>query len=182
MSNTNNETKVYGMLAEYDNADALIAGIKKAKEAGYTKLDGYSPYAVSGIADALGFIKSEMATVMLCGGICGAICGFLMQYYTNAVDYPFNIGGKPYNSWPMFIPVTYEPGILTTCLAGVFGLLALCGLPKLYNPLFNVPAFERSTIDRFFLFVQANDEKFDLQATREFLLTLNPLSVAEVPE
>lgn len=183
------EPTTYGLLAEYDNADALIAAIKQAKEAGYTKLDGYSPYAVAGIADALGFKYSEMSTVMLCGGIIGATCGFIMQWWTNAIDYPVNIGGRAVtnnaidwlNGFPSFIPITFETGILTTALSGVFGLLAICGLPRPHHPLFGVPQFAAASRDRFFLTVEATDPKFDMAATKEFLQTLKPLSVAEVP-
>jgi hypothetical protein len=184
------EPKMYGLAAEYDNADALIAAIKSAREAGYTKLDGYSPYAVAGIADALGFKYSEMSTVMILGGVIGATCGFIMQWADNAILYPMNIGGRAVidnvidwlNGWPSFIPITFETGILTCALSGVFGLLAICGLPCPNHPLFNVPQFARASRDRFFLTVEATDPKFDLAATKEFLNGLKPLSVAEVPK
>ena len=187
---TTHGPKTYGLLAEYDNADALIAAINQSKAAGYKKLDGYSPYAVAGIADALGFKHSEMSTVMLCGGLTGALCGFLMIWYLNGVDYPINVGGRAViddpigwlHGWPSFMPITFETGILTTALSGVFGLLAICGLPRPHHPLFNVPAFAAASRDRFFLTVEATDPKFDLEATRAFLLGLQPLSVAEVPE
>jgi hypothetical protein len=186
---TTHEPKMYGLVAEYDNADSLIAAIKQAREAGYTKLDGYSPYAVAGISDALGFKYSEMSTVMLCGGVIGAACGFFMQWYDNAVAYPVNIGGRAViddvfqwlNGWPSFIPITFETGILTCALSGVFGLLAICGLPRPHHPLFNVPQFARASRDRFFLTVEATDPKFDLATTKTFLQGLQPLSVAEVP-
>ena len=130
-----------------------------------------------------------MGTVMLCGGLIGAASAFVMQWWTNAVDYPVNIGGRAsldavefLKSWPSFIPVTFEGGILTCALSGLFGLLAICGLPRPHHPLFNVPQFGRVTRDRFFLTVEATDPKFDLAATKEFLMGLQPLSVAEVPE
>lgn len=181
--------KLYGLVAEYDTADALVAAIKRAKAEGYDKLDGYTPYGVAEVADALGFRHSEMGTVMLCGGLVGAAAGFLMQYWTNAIDYPLNIGGRAsldwleyLKSWPSFIPVTFEGGILTCALSGLFGLLAVCGLPRPHHPLFNVPQFAAASRDRFFLAVEAADPKFDLAATKEFLMGLQPLSVAEVPE
>lgn len=189
MSHGAEEPKLYGLAAEYADPDTLVAAIKKAKEAGYTKLDGYSPYGVAEIADALGFKYGEMSTVMLCGGLTGATCGFLMQWWTNAVDYFVNIGGRSavdavewFKSWPSYIPITFETGILTTALSGVFGLLAICGLPRPNHPLFNVPQFARASRDRFFLTVEANDPNFELAKTKEFLLGLQPLSVAEVPE
>lgn len=183
-----NESKIYGLLAEYDRADPLIEAILKVKGEGYTKIDGYSPYAVAGIADALGFKYAEMSTIMLCGGLIGATCGFVMQWWTNAVDYAINIGGRAspdkfefLKSWPSFIPITFETGILTCALSGVFGLMAICGLPRPHHPLFNVDVFSRCSRDRFFLVIEAGDEKFDLEKTKELLATLSPLSVTEVP-
>lgn len=182
------EPKLYGLLAEYDRADPLIEAIKKVRAEGYTKIDGYSPYAVAGIADALGFVKTEMATIMLTGGIVGATSAFLMQWWANAIEYPLNIGGRAspdmwewLKSWPSFIPITFEGGILTCALSGVFGLVAICGLPRPHHPLFNADIFSRCSRDRFFLAVEAADPKFDLEATKALLATLSPLSVTEVP-
>jgi hypothetical protein len=189
VSPANDTPRLYGLLAEYDNADALVAAIKRAREAGYTKMDGYSPYGVAEVADALGFKYSEMSTVMLCGGLIGAASAFVMQWYDNNIDYYFNVGGRAVEDtfewlrgWASFIPVTFEGGILTCALSGLFGLLAICGLPRLHHPLHNAPIFARVTRDRFFLAIEAVDPKFDLHATREFMLGLQPLSVVEVPE
>ena len=189
MSETAKGPGLYGLVAEYDNPDSLVAAIKRAKEAGYTKLDGYTPFGVAEVADALGFVKSEMATVMLLGGLVGATSAFLMQWWANGIDYPVNIAGRAtlttfewLEGWPSYIPVTFEGGILTCALSGLFGLLAVCGLPRLHHPLFNSPVFGRVTRDRFVLAVEATDPKFDLPATRDFLLGLQPLSVTEVPE
>lgn len=189
MSEATNGPKLFGLLAEYDNPDSLVAAIKRAREAGYTKLDGYTPYGVAEVADALGFVKSEMATVMLCGGLIGAASAFTMEWWTNAVDYSINVAGRASSdilewlrSWPSFIPVTFEGGILTCALSGLFGLLAICGLPRPHHPLFNSPVFCRVVRDRFVMTVEATDPKFDLNATRAFLLEHNPLSVTEVPE
>jgi hypothetical protein len=126
---------------------------------------------------------------MLCGGLIGATSAFLMQWWANDVNYYVNVGGRAVEAplewlrgWPSFIPVTFEGGILTCALSGLFGLLAICGLPRLHHPLHNAPIFARVTRDRFFLAIEAADPKFDLHATREFMLGLQPLSVAEVPE
>jgi hypothetical protein len=184
-----NGPKLYGLMAEYDNPDALVAAIKRAREAGYTKLDGYSPYGIAEVADALGFVKTEMATVMLCGGLIGATAAFVMQWWTNGIDYPLNIAGRAdldtfewLRGWPSYIPITFEGGILTCALSGLFGLLAICGLPRYNHPLFNSRAFDRATRDRFFVCIEATDPKFDLAATRAFLNDLHPLSVEEVLE
>jgi len=183
MSNhANTGPAVHGIMAEFDHADKMVAAAWKANEAGYTRMDCYSPYPVGEAADAMGFKKSEMGPVMFIGGLVGATAGFLMQYFLGGVQYPVNIGGKPYMSWPMFIPITFEMMVLTAALSGVFGLIAVCGLPQLYHPTFNVPQFARASGDRFFLVIEAVDSKFDLTETRRFMDGLNADSVAEVPE
>jgi hypothetical protein len=172
---------LYGLMAEFETADQLVAATRRAKEAGYDRMDGYSPYPVGEVADALGFPRSEIGAIMFIGGLCGATLGFLMQYYLNGIDYPLNVGGKPFYSWPMFVPITWEMLVLSAAMTGLFGLLALCGLPQPYHPVFNVPQFARASRDRFFLLIEAVDPQFDLNRTREFLTGLNPLSIAEVP-
>lgn len=173
---------IHGIMAEFDTADKLVHATEQAASVGYTRMDGYSPYPVGEVADALGFPRSEIGAIMFIGGLCGATFGFLMQYYLNGIDYPLNVGGKPYFSWPMFAPITWELLVLTASLSGVIGLFALCGLPQPYHPVFNVPQFARATRDRFFLVIESTDPQFDLGRTRDFLASLNPLSLAEVPE
>ena len=183
MTSTLEETpKVYGLLAEFGTADDLVHATESAAAKGFTRMDGYSPYPVGEVADALGFPRSEIGAIMFIGGLCGATFGFVMQYYLNGIDYPQNVGGKPLFSWPQFAPITWELLVLTASLSGVIGLFALCGLPQPNHPLFNVPQFARATRDRFFLCIEATDPTFDLTSTRDFLDTLKPLSVAEVPE
>lgn len=172
---------LYGLLAEYETADELVAAAKKVSDEGYKQIDGYSPYPVPGVADAIKFPFPEMAIVMLLGGLIGAVAGFTMQYYTAAIDYPLNVAGRPLNSWPSFIPVTFEMTVLTCGLSGVFGLMILCGLPQPHHPLFNVPAFERASQDRFFLCVEAKDKKFDKDTVQTLLQSTQPLAVMEVP-
>jgi hypothetical protein len=171
----------WGMLAEFETADGLIAATRRAREAGYTRMDGYSPYPVGEVADELGFPRSEIGAVMFIGGLLGALCGFCMMSWVSAYEYPINVAGKPLISWPMFIPITWELLVLTASLSGVIGLFALCGLPEPYHPLFNVPQFARATKDRFFLAIEATDPKFDAAGTKAFLGGLNPASVEEVP-
>jgi hypothetical protein len=173
---------VYGAMAEFGTADDLIAATRKARDAGYTRMDGYSPYPIGEVADALGFPRSEIGAIMFIGGLIGATLGFTMQYYLNGIDYPLNIGGKPFFSWPQFVPIAWELLVLTASLTGLIGLLALCGLPQPYHPVFNVPQFARASRDRFFLVIEAVDPQFDAARTREFLATLAPLSIEEVPE
>ena len=174
--------KTYGLLAEFATADDLVKATRAAKAEGYDLMDTYTPYPVGDTADALGFPKSEMGVVMFIGGLTGACAGFLMQYWCNGYGYPLNIGGRPYFSWPSFVPITFEMMVLTAALSGLFGLIALCGLPQLYHPLFNSKTFDRATRDRFFLCIEAADPKFTADGTAAFLRTLNPVSVEEVPE
>jgi hypothetical protein len=170
------------MIADFETADQLIEAIKKVKAEGYTKLDGYSPFPVAGVCDALGIGRTEISTIMFVGGLIGASSGFWMQVFTQAVNYPINVGGRPYVSWPSFIPITFELMVLTACLSGVFGLIALCGLPRLHHPLFNSERFERASIDRFILCIEATDPKYDAEASRALLSTLNPVGIEEVPQ
>jgi hypothetical protein len=175
-------TAPYGLLAEFAGPQELLAAVRRAHAAGYRRMDAYSPFPVEGLADALGFRRTRMPLVILVGGIAGCLAGYLMQYWCNAVDYPVNVGGRPLNSWPMFLPVTFELTVLLAALAGVFGLLALCGLPMPYHPLFNVPAFAAASRDRFFLCIEQIDPLFDPTATRQFLSSLGPRGdVVEVP-
>jgi hypothetical protein len=176
------EPKLYGLIAEFADADTLVAATRKAKAEGYTLMDTHTPYPVGETADALGFPKSEMGVVMFVGGLTGACAGFFMQYWTNAYGYALNVGGRPYLSWPSFIPITFEMMVLTASLSGLFGLLAICGLPRLHHPLFNSKVFERFSKDRFILSVEADDPKFTAEGSRAFLAGLNPLSVEEVFE
>jgi hypothetical protein len=169
-------------VAEFEKADELIAAARAAKAAGYTRLDGHSPYPLPEVADALGFARSEIGAVMFTGGLLGTVSGFLMLTWATAIDYPINVGGKPYFSWPMYVPITWELLVLTASMTGLFGFFILNGLPQPYHPLFNVPQFARASQDRFFLSIEAADPKFDLAGTKAFLNTLNPQSVEEVPE
>jgi len=174
-------TSNYGLMAEFDSASDLVAAADRTREAGYKKIDAYSPFPVEGLAEAIGFHHDLVPLITLIGGIVGGTTGFLMQYWMSAVSYPVNIGGKPYNSWPAFIIITFEMTILFAAISAVFGMLALNGLPMPYHPAFNVPRFALATKDRFFLIVFASDKKYDAAATRKFLEALNPRSIAEVP-
>jgi hypothetical protein len=174
-------TSIYGLMAEFDSASDLVAAAERTREAGYKKIDAYSPFPVEGLAEAIGFHHNLVPLITLIGGIIGGTTGFLMQYWMSAVSYPTNIGGKPYNSWPAFIVITFEMTILFAAVSAVLGMLALNGLPMPYHPVFNVPRFAFATKDRFFLIVFSSDVKYDAAATRRFLEGLNPRSISEVP-
>lgn len=174
---------IYGMLAQFEQPEHLIDAVRAARLAGYRKMDAYTPFPVHGLSDHLGFHKTRMPLIVLIGGIIGALTGYAMQYYLSAIDYPINIGGRPLNSWPSFIVITFEMTILFAGFAAVFGMLALNGLPQPYHPLFNVDMFELASRSHFFLCIESGDEKFDLAETRRFLesLEVKPSSVAIVP-
>ena len=172
---------IYGMMAEFDTPVALVEAAKRTYQAGYRKIDTYTPFPVEGLAEEIGFHRDEVPLVVLIGGIVGGLTGYLMQYWMSAVAYPLNIGGKPYHSWPAFIVITFEMTILFAGISAVFGMLALNGLPMPYHPVFNVPRFTRASRDRFFLVVFSSDVKYDPAGTRQFLESLDPRSVSEVP-
>lgn len=171
---------LYGLIAEFDNPDDLIQAAHEAHAAGYRRMDAYSPMPIEGLSEALGPHDTRLPLIVLIGGLFGCIGGFALQYWVSVINYPLNIGGRPYNSWPAFVPVTFETAVLAAALTAVFGMLALNGLPQPYHPVFNVPHFELATRNRFFLCIEATDPKFDRAATRRFLEGLHPGAVNEV--
>jgi len=171
---------IYGLMAEFDSAAALIGAVRRVRQDGYRRLDAYTPFPIEEVAEEIGHHSSALPLLVLGGGIVGCIGGFLLQYYTAVVALPVNVGGRPLNSWPSFIPVTFEMTILAAALAAVLGMLALNGLPTPYHPVFHVPRFALATRDRFFLCIQARDPRFDREATGKFLEGLGPYEVSEV--
>jgi hypothetical protein len=171
---------IYGLLAEFDTPDGLVTATRQAHARGFRQMDAYSPFPIEELPEALGVRKTRLPLLVLIGGILGGATGFLMQWYSSVVAYPMNVGGRPLNSWPAFIVVTFELTILGAALFAVLGMLALNGLPMPYHPVFNVPSFALATRDRFFLCVEATDPLFDRAATAEFLRGLQPRAVSEV--
>lgn len=175
------QRRLYGILAEFNDPDALVAAAKRVHESGYKWFEAYSPFPVHGLAKGMGFRHTKVPHLVLLGGIIGCIGGFALQYWVAVIAYPLNIGGRPMNSWPAFIPITFECTILVASLFAVLGMLALNGLPRPYHPIFGIERFTRVTQDGFFLCIQARDKKFAEQETREFLRTLEPTEVIDVP-
>jgi Protein of unknown function (DUF3341) len=175
------DTGIYGLLAEFDNVNDAIRAARTTYGAGYRKIDAYTPFPVEELSEAIGFEKNGVPLVCLVGGILGGTGAFVLQWWINNVSYPLNVGGRPFNSWPSFIIVTFEMTILFAGLSAVFGMLALNGLPMPYHPAFNVPRFDLASKDRFFLIIFSSDKSYDPTRTRLFLEGLNPISVAEVP-
>jgi hypothetical protein len=171
---------LYGLMAEFDNPTDLVAAARESYEAGYRKINGYSPFPIEELQEAIGFHKTGMPLIVLIGGIVGAVLGYGMQYYLAAIEYPLNVGGRPNHSWPSFIPITFEMTVLCAALAAIFGMLALNGLPQPYHPVFNAPNFELASRDRFFLAIEAKDPLFEYEKTLQFMKSLNAREVVDV--
>jgi hypothetical protein len=174
--------RLHGLMAEFDDPGALVAATAKARAEGYRRMDAYSPFPIEELHEAMGAHHSRLPLIVLIGGLVGCVSGFLLQYWASVIAYPVNVGGRPFNSWPAFIPVTFECTILGASLSAVLGMLALNGLPMPYHSVFNVPRFALASRNRFFLCIEARDRKFDLDATRRFLETLGPREVSTVDD
>jgi hypothetical protein len=173
---------IHGLMAEFDDPSSLVAATERAHREGYRCMDAYSPFPIEELHEALGAGHTRLPLIVLVGGLCGCIGGYALQYWSSVMAYPLNIGGKPLHSWPAFIPVTFECTILVAALSAVLGMLALNGLPQPYHPVFNVPRFALASRNRFFLCIESVDAKFDLEQTRDFLMTLGPREVSTVAD
>jgi hypothetical protein len=171
---------LYGIMAEFDNPSDLVAAARQTHEAGYRRVNGYSPYPIEELTEAIGFKHTTLPIIVLVGGILGGLGGFFMQYWMEVIDYPLNVGGKPFNSWPAFIPITFECTILVAAFSAVLGMLVLNKLPQPYHPVFNAPNFALATRDKFFLVIEANDPKFRHAETMQFMNTLGAMEVNDV--
>jgi hypothetical protein len=174
------EPPLYGVMAEFEGPNELVHAARQTYEAGYRRINGYSPYPIEELSEAIGFTHTSLPLIVFCGGLIGGIAGFLMQYWIEVIDYPINVGGKPPNSWPAFIPITFECTVLVAAFSAVLGMLILNKLPQPYHPVFNAPNFALATRDKFFLVVEANDPKYDHDRVVELLKGFQPLEVVDV--
>lgn len=177
----NTDANIYGLMAEFGADHAVLAATRAAYDRGYRKMDAFAPFPVEGLAEALGRKRTAVPVIVFFGGAFGCIGGYALQWFAMAYSYPLNIGGRPVNSWPAFIPITFELTVLSAAFAAIIGMLFLNKLPLPHHPLFNVPQFERASSDKFFLCIMADDPMFDRKETSRFLEQLKPELIVEVP-
>jgi hypothetical protein len=182
MTDMGERSELHGIVAEFETPDELVSACRKAHAAGYRRMDAYSPFPLEEVADAIGFKKTQVPLLTLIGGILGGLSGFGLQYWVHVLAYPLNVGGRPLNSWPSFIIITFELTILFAGITAVVGMLALNGLPQPYHPIFNHPRFSAASRDRYFLCIESVDPKFDVGETTRFLQATAAVDVAEVAD
>ena len=180
MAHHDSAPTLYGLMAEFDSPTALVHAAERARLEGYREMDAYSPIPIEELSEALGLRRTRLPVLVFLGGLFGCVGGFGLEYWSQTMAYPMNIGGRPFNSWPQFVPVMFETTVLGAALTAFVGMWALNKLPQPYHPVFNVPEFARASTDRFFLCIEATDPRFDLNGTRQFLDGLHPVGVSEV--
>jgi len=175
---------IYGLMAEFNTPKELVLAAKAAHDAGYRRMDCYSPYPVEEAAEAMGFDEHEemaVSKVCLLGGILGGLAMFTLETWISVWAYPLNIAGRGKFAWVAFIIPAYEWTILWAGLSAGFGMLALNRLPAPYHPVFNAPNFRNgATTDKFFLCLEADDPHFSVTDSRTFLESFSPVCVVEV--
>lgn len=170
---------LYAVVGEFENPERLTQAAEEAKLAGYKVMDAYSPFPIHGLSDAIGFRDTKIPWTVIIFGLIGLTCGYSLQFYTSVIDYPMNVGGKPMNSIPAFIPVSYECTILFSALSAAIGMFVYNKLPMPYHPIFNAKNFERASQDRFFLAIEAKDPNFDPEAIEKLMRSNGALEVSE---
>ena len=180
MNHGHAQDELRGLVAEFENEESIVEATRKTVEAGYHQVETYTPYPLEELLDIQHLHKNNVALVILIGGLTGCAVGFYMQYFASVIHYPINVGGRPFNSWPAFIPVMFECTVLFASIAALVGMLVMNKLPRPNHPLFDIERFRYATQDRFFLCIEAEDPYFDRDATKQFLEELNPHEVTEV--
>ncbi len=178
-SETTNVT--YGVMAEFDSAQTLVEAARRTMAEGFTKVEGYTPVPVEELNDIIHKKRTILPKLILAGGLTGMLTGFTLQYWASVIEYPMNVGGRPFASWPSFVVPSYELTSLFSALTAAGGMIALNGLPQPYHPVFNTPRFSLATSDKFFLVIEAEDPKFDMTRTTLFLESLGAKGVYDVP-
>jgi len=174
--------RIWGMLAEFETPEDLLQAARRATEVGYRRMDAYTPFPIHGLSDAMGFRPTKLPLLVLAGGLIGCASALGMMWFSATIHYPINVAGKPFASWPMFVPITFELTVLCASLFAVFGMLGMNGLPMPYHPIFNAPRFAFASRDRFFLCIEARDPRYQEDDVRAFLGGLNAKEVVAVEE
>ena len=172
---------LFGVMAEFESAQACVDAARQTVAEGFTKVEAYTPVPIEELNDILHKFRTRLPQAALAGGLTGMATGFALQYWTSVLEYPMNVGGRPYASWPSFVVPSYELTILFSALTATFFMIIANGLPQPYHPVFNVPRFSLASSDKFFLVVEADDPKFDRTGTSRFLERLGAKGVYEVP-
>ena len=170
----------YGTLAEFSSTADILNAAKAIRRLGYTRVDACTPFPVHGLDKVLGVSGSKVPWIVLGGAVTGGLGALAMQVWMNAINYPIRIAGKPFNSLPAFVPVTFELTVLLSAFAAVFGMFALNGLPRPYHPSFSHPTFHKVTDDKFFLVVESKDPIYDGERVRKHLEEAGGANVEEV--
>jgi len=178
MAHKQSQPAIHGLMAEFDKPEALVEMARQARAEGFTKVEAFTPMPIHALDEAMG-LKNNVAFIVLMGGLAGAATGIALEYWVSVIEYPSNVGGRPWFSWPAFIVPMYETTILFASLSAVIALFGLSGLPQPYHPVFNVARFNEATRSRFFFLIEAVDPKFD--AARAFMARSKPLAIEEVP-
>lgn len=180
LAKTAGDPLVFGLMAEFHSSTELVEAAEQATKAGYSQYDCYTPFPIEELHEAMPHRRNWLPFLVLMGGLIGGLAGFSLAYFTSTVIYPLNVGGRPFNSWPSFIPITFECTVLLASLTAVIGMLGLNGFPMPYHPVFNEKRFALASRDRFFLCIESTDPKFDLDETWSFLSRLHPTQVSQV--
>jgi hypothetical protein len=173
--------EIYGVMAEFNSAQALVDAARRTVAEGFTKVEGYTPVPIEELNDLLHEKRTILPKLVLAGGLTGMMTGFVLQYWASVIEYPMNVGGRPFASWPAFVIPSYELTILFASLTAAGGMIALNGLPQPYHPVFNAPRFSLASSDKFFLVIESTDPKFEIERTKAFLESLAAKGVYEVP-
>jgi hypothetical protein len=174
--------RTWGVLGEFETPEGLLHAARRAREVGYRRMDAYTPFPIHGLSDAMGFRPTKLPLVVLAGAVIGCATALGTMWFSATIHYPINVAGKPFASWPMFIPITFEATVLFAALFAVFGMLGMNGLPMPYHPIFNAPRFAFASRDRFFLCIESRDPRFQEDDVRTFLVGLGAKDVEAVEE